>query len=56
MPCIFVGRFGSISSGEARSASMEAKLERAKSRYGNPSLWLRAYRACSNGLVDESRK
>src|SRR5437016_3405364 len=35
---------------------MEARLERANNRYGMPPLWLRAYHACNNGLVEESRK
>src|SRR5262249_51050359 len=35
---------------------MEAKLESAKRRYGIPPVWVRAYHACSSGLVEESRK
>jgi hypothetical protein len=35
---------------------MEAKFDRANRRYGIPSRWVRAYHACNNGLVEESRK
>jgi hypothetical protein len=35
---------------------MEAKFESANRRYGIPSRCVRAYHACNNGLVEESRK
>src|SRR5438874_1370203 len=55
-PRLFRSKAGSKSSGKPSSASSEAKLERANSRYGTTVRKRRQYHACRSGVVVESRK